>query len=251
MFLQVQSMRNYKLLSVFSNVFIAATFILSLESFAAVNVDKTRLIFNSSDMDQTINLYNNSSSPAVVQLWTDDQDINVSPDESKTPVIVLPPVLKILPNEKRSLRVILTTRKELTSDRESLYWLNIYQIPSIIKSKDRDMNKIFFPLRLRLKVFVRPAHLGSPSFDDMQKLKFIKRGAELRVVNPTAWYASLNVSIPGFKKISKIMIAPLAEASIQTEREITEDKINYEVIGDSGFSVMHTTKITSLYDSLK
>lgn len=102
-------MLSYRSLLVFSRFMLLSMFVLPGANLAAVNIDKTRIVFNAGDTAQSVNLINKAESPAIVQIWTDEGDIHLSPDKSKTPVMVVPPVLKMMPGEMRSLRLMLTS----------------------------------------------------------------------------------------------------------------------------------------------
>lgn len=144
-------MRSYRLWSVFSNVVVLSGVLLSFSVWAVVNVDKTRIVFNQSDLSQSVNVVNSGGNETYLQIWTDDGDLTLSPDASITPVIVIPPVVKMYPGEMRSLRLVLTSRQALPADKESLYWLNIYQIPALKKELNAAERKVVLPLRIRLK----------------------------------------------------------------------------------------------------
>jgi P pilus assembly chaperone PapD len=124
-------MRSYRQWLVFSKAVLALLLLAGVNSasFAAVNVDRTRLVFAASDIAQSLTLANDSVTPMLLQVWTDAGETASSPDSSRTPLVVLPPVFKMQPDELRTLRVMLSSRRSLPEDRESLFWLNIYQIP--------------------------------------------------------------------------------------------------------------------------
>jgi len=106
-------MRNYRLWLVFSNLIVLSGVLLSSSVWAVVNVDKTRIVFNQADLTQAINVVNSGNTETFLQLWTDDGNVTLSPDASITPVLVLPPVVKMVPGEMRSLRLMLTSREAL------------------------------------------------------------------------------------------------------------------------------------------
>lgn len=227
-------MHNYRWWSVFSSSLVLWVGLLSAQATAVVNVDKTRIVFNANEIAQSINLVNSEHSPTVLQIWTDDGDIHALPEQSKTPVLAMPPVLKMQPGELRSLKLMLTSRAGLTAGKETLYWLNLYQIPALRKSDNTREQKVILPLRLRLKVFVRPAGLGAPQTTDVQKLHFSQQGQELKITNPTPWYMSLNVRV-GNAVLRDIMVEPLSYALLPTTTSLNPGAIvSYEVINQNG-----------------
>jgi P pilus assembly chaperone PapD len=227
-------MRSCKWWSVFSSAF-AALALYAAQANAAVNIDRTRLIFSSSDAVQSLNLSNDSGTPMLIQAWTDTGDADSSPDSSSTPVVVVPPVFRMLPGELRSLRLMLSSRHTLASDRESLFWLNIYQIPPNTQATSSDARKVILPLRLRLKILIRPAGLAVPQESDEQQLRFTLNANQLRIENPTPWFMSLTVHPGAQKAIGGLMVAPKAWLDVPLNAPLSVgDKMVYDVITDSG-----------------
>ncbi|CRH37938.1 hypothetical protein BN1184_AS_00010 [Pantoea ananatis] len=73
-------MLSYRSLLVFSRFMLLSMFMLPGVNLAAVNIDKTRIVFNAGDTAQSVNLINKAESPAIVQIWTDEGDIHLSPE---------------------------------------------------------------------------------------------------------------------------------------------------------------------------
>jgi P pilus assembly chaperone PapD len=128
-------MRSYKLLSAFSKQIIIVKwlccilFALAQPGFAVVNVEGTRVIFNAGEMVSSVNLINSAEEPTLVQLWFDDGDIFIPPESVRMPIIAVPPVFRLQPSELRDVKLQLISRDIFPQDKESLYWLNIYQLP--------------------------------------------------------------------------------------------------------------------------
>jgi P pilus assembly chaperone PapD len=240
-------MRNCKLSSAFSKTMFLIMTMACFNASAVVNVDKTRVIFNATANMQSINLVNSSESPTIVQVWTDDGDINASPDQSRTPVIALPPVMKMFPGELRSLRLMLTSTGSIPADKESLYWLNIYQIPSLKNDMSKVEKKVVLPLRIRLKVFVRPAGLNAPQIADPAKIQFMAKDRQLIVKNPTPWYMSINVTIGRHDNLKNLLIEPQSQLVVPLSEALqTGEKVKYDVIDDNGNPVNYSANILPL-----
>lgn len=108
-------MRSYRQWLVFSKALLALLLLAGITPapFAAVNVDRTRLVFAANDVVQSLTLTNDSVTPMLLQVWTDAGETASSPDSSRTPLVVLPPVFKMQPDELRTLRVMLSSRRSL------------------------------------------------------------------------------------------------------------------------------------------
>lgn len=228
-------MRSCKWWLVFSKALALSGLFVAVHAMAVVNVDRTRLVFNAGESSQTLNLKNGAESPSVVQIWSDDGDLMQSPELSTAPIFAMPPMMKLAPDEQRAIRLVLTSRQSLPEDRESLYWLNIYQIPALSRQTGSAEQKILLPLRLRLKVFVRPAALGAPQPEDVQKLRFVVHDRQLTVENPTAWYMSLRLQVANKVKVDDVLVAPFGSVTLPLAQPVQVGKsVIYEVFDDNG-----------------
>src|SRR5690606_22434537 len=83
--------------------------------FAGVTIDDTRIIFPSNAKSISVQLRNGVSTPALVQTWIDDGDINEIADADKIPFILTPPLTRVEPHKGRlsvfSQLVLLAYRK--------------------------------------------------------------------------------------------------------------------------------------------
>ncbi len=230
-------MRSYRQWLVFSKALLALLLLAGITPapFAAVNVDRTRLVFAANDVVQSLTLTNDSVTPMLLQVWTDAGETASSPDSSRTPLVVLPPVFKMQPDELRTLRVMLSSRRSLPRDRESLFWLNIYQIPPEQNATDSVTRKLVLPLRLRLKVFIRPHGLKAPTSNDERKLRFSIASQGITITNPTPWYMSLAVAPIKGISIGNIMLAPYEQRDVAlSNMPAVGSTVDYAVINDWG-----------------
>lgn len=228
-------MRSSRWWSVFSNTFCGLLWLAAMHSVAAVNVDSTRVIFAAQERQQTLNLSNDGSTPMLLQVWTDFGDPQVTPDRVVTPVVVLPPLFKMLPGELRGLRLMLSSRDGLPDDRESVLWLNIFQIAPMSNDAAQPQDKLTLPLRLRLKVFIRPAKLQAPQPQDEEALQFTATSDAMKITNPTAWHMSLTVTLAGQPPINNLMVSPFAELAVPLAAPaLAGSTVDYRVITDDG-----------------
>ena len=235
-------MHSYKWWSVFNKVTVAASIMLCCTAFhasAVVNAEKTRVVFNSGSIAESLSLVNSEKEPVVVQVWTDNGDPTVSPDQVHTPVVINPPVFKMKPGEIRNIRLLLVSAGSLPQDRESVYWLNIYQIPPNTETQHTGEKKIVLPLKIRMKVFVRPEKIGELQENDAQKLQFsIDRESgnkTLLIQNPTPWHLTLSSLRSGKTALPGVMVAPFTSERVEIPADKTlADKVDYDVINDNG-----------------
>ena len=124
----------------------------------------------------------------MVQAWSDDGDPQSTPDKSASPVLVLPAVFKLQPEEMTNLRLMLMDN-QLPKDRESMFWLNIYEIPPSLVGGS--VQKITIALRTQMKLFLRPKGLEKPQESIGKKNTFVRQNEVLMIENPTEFYLSL------------------------------------------------------------
>ncbi|WP_413283745.1 fimbria/pilus periplasmic chaperone [Vibrio sp. MA40-2] len=243
-------MAKSKLLLVFSKLVIFFTFaIVSISNATAeVNIDKTRLIINANDRFAELSLVNSAEYPTAIQLWTDAGNILAYPSEELTPVFVLPPIFKLEPGEIRQIKVMLNRSdlKDVTS--ESLFWLNILQVPQDINPQGMDnednVAKVTLPLRYRLKILVRPNGVQKPSDTDYQDINFKIVGNQLHISNQTHWHMNfLSIQI-GDEVIERVTTLPL---SVQVKplnmMNLNTNHIRYTIISDEGQLIEFTKNI--------
>lgn len=101
----------------------------SVPAMASVVAERTRIIFSEGNTEESLQLVNSNSYPVAVQVWVDDGDLMATPEKAISPVLVLPPLFRLQPQAQRSLRLILSGASKLPLDRESAFWLNVYEIP--------------------------------------------------------------------------------------------------------------------------
>jgi chaperone protein EcpD len=143
------------------------------------------------------------------------------PQDSKAPIVALPPIFRMDPGDQMSVRLINSGAK-LPADRESLFWLNLYEIPATQKDDASTGEKVTVTMRTQIKVFVRPGKLPYPETDLPKRLTFslVHRADKvtLEIGNPTPYYATigaLQLTIEGAPRRETVdMIAPFSHAVV-------------------------------------
>ncbi|MFC0399724.1 fimbrial biogenesis chaperone [Paraburkholderia rhizosphaerae] len=171
--------------------------LLANSSHASVTIGGTRVVYPLGQREVTVRLENDSKSPSLVQVWMDDGNADSKPGEIKVPFLITPPIFRMDAHKTQTLRVIFSGDTTLPQDRESVYWLNVLDIPPKAEQK-ADTNTLQFAFRTRIKVFVRPPKLpGSPEEAPRQlEWKLVPapqgKGQALAVSNPTPYFVSFS-----------------------------------------------------------
>ena len=95
---------------------------------ASVVVTGTRVIYPGEAREKTVQLSNRDAFPNVVQAWVDIDAPDAPPDQADAPFLVNPAVFRMAPDSGQTLRIVYTGQG-LPGDRESLFHLNVLQIP--------------------------------------------------------------------------------------------------------------------------
>lgn len=161
---------------------------------ASVTLSGTRVVFDAREPEVTIQLSNQGKQPALVQAWLDTGDERAEPERIEVPFLVTPTLFRIEPGKGQVLR-ILHTGEPLPSNRESLFWLNVLDVPPKVNGDD-EVNRLQFAFRTRIKMMYRPAGLPGTPDDAPAGLQWTlatdaSQRPVLRARNPGAYVVNL------------------------------------------------------------
>ncbi len=246
-----------------ANSFVPAVF-LALAGFAAaapatagIVVDGTRVVYQATKREVTVTIHNPGEAPSLVQAWLDAGDPHSKPGDSKVPFVLTPPLFRLDPTKVQSLRLVYT-HDPLPEDRESLYWLNVLDIPPRAAANPDRPNQLDLAFKHRMKVFFRPTRLSGSAGDAPAKLTWqmlSKDGklAGIKVSNPTAYHVSLTqvgATVAGHLIATAAdMVDPFASRSFDLQEPVSAPggsvAVEYWFINDYGGSVHGTASASS------
>lgn len=214
---------------------------------ANVIISGTRVVFPAQDGEVTVRLTNNNVNPALVEAWIDAGDEHSTPDKVNTPFVVTPPLFRMEANKEQNLRII-ATASSLPSDRESLFWLNVLEIPPKPTSLETSgKNLLQFAFRSRLKLFYRPANLPGDALKAPAELSWKAvpdgQGYALKVHNPTPYHVtivklSLDVAGKAYVGDKPGMVDPMGDLTLPvkglTQAPPAHAAVRFDIINDFG-----------------
>ncbi|QVN19234.1 fimbrial biogenesis chaperone [Burkholderia pyrrocinia] len=165
---------------------------------AALLLDGTRVIFPERARDVTVRMENSGTEPVLAQSWIDDGRADVPPEQMRTPFVVAPTLVRVEAGRGAVLRIT-NMQAQLPVDRESVFWLNVLEVPTVQKDAD---NQLRFAFRTRIKMFYRPSSLANDVETAQEKLVWKAsadashaggRQISLEVSNPTPYYVSFGM----------------------------------------------------------
>lgn len=155
---------------------------------AGIMPSSTRIIYQEGTTEQSLMLANTNPYPVMVQTWVDNGEIDGTPEKANAPYIALPAVFRMQPNTMQGLRIIYN-QHPLPTDRESVFWLNLYEVPPTKSAQSASSPKVKMTMNTQMKIFYRPKSLKEKPQDWAGKLQFslFRRGDMLviRCTNPT------------------------------------------------------------------
>ena len=89
---------------------------------AEIILHGTRVIYPSDAREVTLQVSNNGSKPSLVQAWIDEGDAKSTPDQSKVPFMITPPISRVDPTKSQSLRITaLPNAAQIDQKKETVY----------------------------------------------------------------------------------------------------------------------------------
>lgn len=211
----------------------------SSHAVAGVTAERTRVIFKGDQREASLALVNRNNYPVILQAWVDDGALVTTPEDASAPIMPLPPIFRLEPGQQRSLR-LLYTGGILPSEQESLYWLNLYEIPpKPIEPVPVDQTRLTITIRTQMKVIYRPKALFKGAEDAPLRLKFHSDGTAVEIENPTPYFITLaeaevhhgSTTMP----LKVDLLAPFSKQVVQAGRAVgTGDKVQFIWVDDDG-----------------
>lgn len=219
--------------------------ILLLSHFASASVIMvgTRVVYPSNIKAKTIQLVNQDNFFNVVQMWADVNNPDSTPDSADAPFLITPPVFRMEAGKGQDVRLIYTGQG-LPQDRESIFYLNMLQIPpTLAAAKDKSQLKVL--LRHRLKIFYRPTGIAGRIEDlpTTQTFNVAQKGKDLllTVTNPTGYFATFRrVELVAGSKVVTVevpMVKPHSSEVVTVKKAVLPAgpiKVNFALVSDQG-----------------
>jgi chaperone protein EcpD len=168
--------------------------LLAAPAQASVVIGGTRVVYPAQDQEVTLKLNNESTSPALIQVWLDDGDERSTPDTAKAPFNVAPPMFRMDGQTSQAVR-LMYTGEALPTVKESLFWVNVLEVPPKADNSS-ERNVLQFAFRTRIKLFFRPSGLHGDLAGAVDGLTWslvdapAGKGLALQVRNPSAYHVN-------------------------------------------------------------
>ena len=197
-----------------SNVLLMVTFslLVSTQAMAAFVMNGTRFIYDENSKNISFGITNNSERLYGGQVWID----NTNQDADAVFMVPFPPFFKLEAKQKQIIR-IMKVSNALPNDRESLFWLNVQEIPP--KSTNKTGSTLSFAMNTRVKLIYRPESIIKGRKQAEQQLKFERREGQVFVMNPTPYYFAVAKVSQGDVALE---LSPLSSAELGAFKPFSE-----------------------------
>lgn len=214
---------------------------LSGQALAAFTVSGTRFIYEEGKKNISFEVTNNASDTYGGQVWVD----NIS-ESSGVYMVPTPPFFRAAPKQKQIVRIMKTDGGTLPSNRESLFWLNVQEIPP--KPKEGE-NVLSVAINTRVKVFYRPKALVADRKGAEKSIKVERRNGTTYLKNPTPYYFAVAkvkadgkvVTLSSDEEQKLAILAPSGEVAV-SKVPAGAKSISVDTINDWGGVETHALK---------
>ncbi|MGA8136885.1 MAG: molecular chaperone [Pseudomonas gingeri] len=200
---------------------------------AGIVLNTTRVVYPAQDKEAVLSVLNNNSSSILLQSWLEAEDEVTR----ELPFVVVPPLVQLPSGGRQTVRII-HSGAAMPADRESLFWLNVQEIP---QASERE-NVLQIGIRQRIKLFYRPGRLNDDVEQAPAQLRWsLPRGGVLNVVNTGPYHVTLvdiQLLSGGYRVLRRknSMLAPgqSADYDLQEHAQAQNAQLNFSVINDHG-----------------
>lgn len=99
---------------------------------AGIVLNTTRVIYQGKDKEVSLGVHNSGAGEILLQSWLEPYDptgVSAQPQDSDLPFMVTPPLAHLQGDGKQLVRII-HAGHGMPSERESVLWLNVQEIPA-------------------------------------------------------------------------------------------------------------------------
>lgn len=210
---------------------------LSSNAFASFKLNRTRVI-NSSESGQEFVIQNKNATLYGGQVWLDSDASNAN---KGVHFVAHPQLFKLDVGAKQVVRLF-QTNTPLPQDRESLFWINVQEIPPKDKS---GKSALVMSFRTRIKLIHRPDSILQQRVDAEKQITWSIQGQQVTLYNPTPYYLAvsrINVNGVDIKIEKKKALTPFSQQQLTTLPVLNIKQMSVAAIDDYGATVSYDIK---------
>jgi chaperone protein EcpD len=235
---------------------LGAAVLWSAQAQAGIVIQGSRVVYLAKNREVSVKMNNVTHEPSLVQSWVDKGNDKLPPDKADGPFLITPPITRVEANKGQTLRLVYTGDEAANKKQETVFWLNVMDVPPMPKAQGTNFLQV--AVRSRLKIFYRPEGLPGNPTESAKGLSWsvVQSGQNfaIRTRNDSAFHVSLatvNLVVGG--KTYKVkaedvkMVAPGATQNFAlpnlSAMPGTGAKVSYEWVSDYGAMVKQDAEI--------
>lgn len=221
------------------NLIIFLITLIPLTSLATIQINTTRVIFDESENEQTLEVANLGRKLALVQVWLSKNGTNDKMEN--TGFIITQPIFKVKPEKAKVVRIIGSDDlKDLyPKDRETMLWLNFLDIPPENNKSESTLN---IAIHTKIKFFYLPSDVNIDRQEAGGKLIWRMENSNgdsyLIAKNNYPIYVSLGSIILENNSVdmNSSFVSPFGESRFKLKNKVAGESLNitYNYIDDLG-----------------
>lgn len=204
---------------------------------AAFVINGTRFIYPAGQNSIVATVRNQAKLTYGGQVWIG----STQPNKEQAYFVPSPTFFKLTPGQAQVVRILGVQDSQLPSDRESLFLLNVQEIPPAPK---QGSNAISIAMNTQVKLIYRPQELARGRRAAEQQLRVRRTGSGLRVENPTPYYLAISTLQLDGQRVAvnaatdKALATLEPFSTIEVEAGIGAGALSAELLDDHGASRM-------------
>ncbi|MGL5031617.1 MAG: fimbrial chaperone [Aeromonas sp.] len=210
-------------------------------AMAAFTLSSTRFIYDGGKKNISFKVTNNAEQTYGGQVWIN----NTTQNKDDVFIVPAPPFFKVKPKQKQVVR-LLQVNNTLPQDRESLFWLNVQEIPP--KAAATDSSVLAIAMNTKVKLIYRPEGLRAGRKDAEAKVQVVRQDGGTALKNPTPYYFAVikvkqngkPINITTSQNAALSIFAPYSEISLG--RTVLSGGISIDAINDNGGTMQYNIK---------
>lgn len=221
-------------------------------TFSSVVMTGTRIIYNESNKEKTVQFSNTGQTPYVVDISINDNkntDTDTDINKEKNDIfIAIPQIFKIEPHAGQIIKLI-KLADNLPNDKESVLYFNFSQIPATTEEQS-SQNQLALLFNSQVKIFYRPKSIENKenTLNDLFVSKEINR---LKINNDSPFHivikeANLISEKNKFIVAKSVMLSPKSVYFWDIPSKVNKNsakEIEFEIINDYGSSQFYSKKL--------
>lgn len=220
---------------------VTTVLLMSHQAMAAFSLNGTRFIYEEGKKNISFEVSNGAKETFGGQVWVD----NTTQSKDGVYLVPSPPFFKVKPEQKQIVR-LMNVNPDLPKDRESLFWLNVQEVPP--KPENVEGSVLAIAMNTQVKVFYRPKAIIEGRKDAEKKMTLVHEGGQTLLKNPTPYYFAVvalkhngtDVKLNDKTLNALAQLAPYSEVNLGAIN--LQGKVSVEAINDWGGEQWHEIK---------